>query len=131
MRNSVLAAGVVGALLIGLAMGCASPASVDAVPAEQPAVAQSTDAAIEGSVLALASSIRHIEGQSDEPPSVSVVLRTDGGVVTVIVAEQAQIRTVDGDNIPANEIPLSAEVRAEGRRLSATQFEATVIEVLP
>jgi hypothetical protein len=131
MRKSVLAAGVLGAILLGLAMACASPASVDAVPAEQPATTQSTDSAIEGSVLALASSIRHTENQPDEPPSVSLVLRTDDGLVTVNVAENARISTADGSSILANEIPLSAGVRAEGRRLSANQFEATVIEVLP
>jgi hypothetical protein len=51
--------------------------------------------------------------------------------VTVIVAEHAEISAADGSSITANEIPLSAGVRAEGRRLSATQFEAAVIEVLP
>jgi hypothetical protein len=51
--------------------------------------------------------------------------------VTVNIAEDAQISTADGRSISANEIPLSAEVRAEGHRLSATQFEAAVIDVLP
>jgi hypothetical protein len=131
MRRAVLVAGVVGAVLIGLAMACASPASVDAVPAERPAAAQNPDTAIEGSVLAMASSVRHVEGEPEEPPSVSLVLRTDDGIVTVIFAENAQISTADGSSIPANEVPLSAEVRAEGRRLSPTQFEASVVEVLP
>lgn len=131
MRKSVFAAIATGALLIGLGMACASPASVDAVPAEQPAATQSADTAIEGSVVALASSIRHVEGEPDEPPSVSLLLRTSDGLVTIIVAENAQISTADGRSIPANEIPLSAEVRADGQRLSATQFEAAVIRVLP
>ena len=131
MRKSVLAAVAIGAFLIGLVIGCASPASVDAVPVEQPAVGQSTDTAIEGSVVALASSIRHVEGEPDEPPSVSLLLRTGEGLVTVNLADNAQISTADGRSITANEIPLSAEVRAEGQRLSASQFEAAVIEVLP
>jgi hypothetical protein len=131
MRKHVIAAVALGAFLIGLAMSCASPASVDAVPAEQQAATQSAEPVLEGSVVALASSIRHIEGEPDEPPSVSLLVRTGDGLVTVIVAENAQISTADGRSIPANEIPLSADVRAEGRRLSATQFEAAVIDVLP
>jgi hypothetical protein len=131
MRKSVAAAAAIGAFLIGLAMACASPASVDAVPAEQTATTQRTDTAIEGSVVALASSIRNVEGEPDEPPSVSLLLRTGDGLVTVIIAENAQISTPDGRSIAANEIPLSADVRAEGQRLSETQFEAAVIDVLP
>lgn len=126
MHKSGLILGVVAALFVSVAMGCAWPPSADATQVGTSGSEQS----IEGSVAAMTSSIRRTADTPDEPPSVSLVLRTDGGLLTVIVSEGAEVIAADGQPIAANEVPLSARVRVEGRRLSPTQFEAATVEVL-
>jgi hypothetical protein len=85
---------------------------------------------VRGQVAALASSVRQDADGRTEGPSISFLLRTPEGYVTVLLTENAQVRAHDGRIISGNEIPLSAHVLAYGNPLSETQFEATRVELL-
>lgn len=131
MHRAGFTAGIMTAILVTLAIGCAWPSSADAVQVATPGAPVRADDVVEGSVVAVTSSIRRTEDGRTEGPSVSLLLRVDGELLSVAVAEGARVVAADGRAIEPNEIPLSARVRAEGRPLSPTQFEATLVEVLP
>jgi len=86
---------------------------------------------IVGSVVALASSVRQDGDGTSERPSVSLLVRTDDGLVGVTLTGDARVTASDGSSTPPEEIPLSSRVRACGRHLGPMQFEATSIELLP
>lgn len=117
------------AVVIAMAMGCVWPRSADAV--QVPPISSQGGDALEGSVTAMASSIRQTPDGQTEPPSISLLLRIDGELISVSLADDAVVTDADGRVITPNDIPLAARVRVEGRQVSDTQFEATLVEVLP
>jgi hypothetical protein len=131
MPRAGLAAGIMTAILVTLVMGCAWPSSADAVQVAAPGASVRAESMVEGAVVAVTSSIRRTEDGRTEGPSVSLLLRVDGELLSVAVAEGARVVAADGRAIDPNEIPLSARVRAEGQPISPTQFEAALVEVLP
>lgn len=84
---------------------------------------------LEGKVAALLTA--EVAGPSSDATSLGVTLlvRSDGRLVTVIVLEGAQIVTADGTTIVAEEIPPAASVLLTGRWAGDDTFEATRIEL--
>jgi len=83
----------------------------------------------EGRVVGVASSVRAEPGTAPSEPAVSLFIRTADGLLTVTIAENARVQRADGSVIAPTDVPPSAQVRAIGRRLGPTLFEATLIEV--
>ena len=89
----------------------------------QPASADEA-AAMEGRVVALLSAVRFEPGMTPSPPTVSLSLETDQGLVTVELAPDAELRDADGtpftlqDIMPATALRVYGTVEAPGQLLA-------------
>jgi len=86
---------------------------------------------LEGKVAALFSA--QVARSSDAPTSLGITLlvRSDSRIVTVIVLEGAQIIAADGALLATDEIPPAATVLLTGRWTSDETVEATRVVLLP
>ncbi len=91
-------------------------------------IAPATDR-LEGKVAALLTA--EVASPSTDVASLGVTLlvRSDSRLVTVVVLEGAQILSADGATIAAEEIPPSATVLLTGRWTGEEAFEATRVEL--
>ena len=89
----------------------------------QPASADEA-AAMGGRVVALLSAVRFEPGMPPSPPTVSLSLETDQGLVTVELAPDAELRDADGtpftlqDIMPATALRVYGTVEAPGQLLA-------------
>lgn len=108
------------ALMFAVFTACAGSAA--GAPAAPPTGAET----LQGAVIGLASSV-----DGSGPPSVSLLVVTDAGTVSVTIAAGALITGPDGAAVSLAAVRPRTTIRAEGHRLSDTEFEAVALQMLP
>jgi hypothetical protein len=122
-------AGAVIGLMVAIAAVTAMPGSTLACDDVHGQKITPVSDRLEGKIAALL--IAEVAGPSSDVTSLGVTLlvRSDDRLVTVIVLEGAQIVSADGSTLTVEQIPLAATVLLTGRWTNEETFEATRVEI--
>ena len=122
---------IAGILLTLTAVVPTAPTYAADAACESEAEACDAPEAVEGKLVAMASSIRREPDGLAAPPAISLLLDTGDGLLSVTLARDARVIGTDGEMVTPTSIALGARLLVQGQRLTPSQFEATAITVLP